>query len=115
MTMHARLLLALAAAALIVNGCASRDGQSAAEADAQESALAIPLPPAANAPAACTTDSDCRLFDDYCGGCNCRAVGATQAIPSCKGKTSVACFVAPCRELSPVCLEGTCTASGGAL
>ena len=32
---------------------------------------------------ACGTDSDCRLFDDYCTGCDCRALGKSDPNPTC--------------------------------
>ena len=113
--MYARVLFAIAAA-IVVNGCASSDGQSAAEAVSREGATLLPaLEPGYPDPAPqCTSDSDCRLFDDYCGGCNCRALSQTAPKPSCKGKQLVACFVAPCLGSSPACVEGQCTAGGGA-
>jgi hypothetical protein len=113
--MRSRVLFAIVATAFVLTGCASSDGQPAPEATAREEASALRIIPAPSPTAGCQTDDDCRLFDDYCGGCDCRALGKTQATPSCKGKTIVACFVQPCRALSAVCLEGKCAASSGAL
>ena len=58
----------------------------------------------------CQQDSDCRLFDNYCGGCACDALPTTSPDPVCGGGT-VQCFVQPCRGLTARCSGGTCTAS----
>jgi hypothetical protein len=57
----------------------------------------------------CETDSDCRLVDSYCGGCNCLALGSGQSAPKCAGD-EVACFVAPCLGQEAFCEDGRCVA-----
>ena len=61
--------------------------------------------------AQCSGDTDCRLFDDYCGGCNCLALPKTAKDPICSG-TSVNCFAAPCMNNRAVCVNGQCLAGG---
>jgi hypothetical protein len=60
----------------------------------------------------CVNDSDCRLFDDYCTGCNCRALNRTEPDPMCSGP-GVRCIRAPCGGLSPSCVQGRCMVSPG--
>jgi Stigma-specific protein, Stig1 len=54
----------------------------------------------------CRRDSDCRLFSDYCEGCNCRALLATQPDPPCDGQI-YNCLVDPCRGHVAVCDQST--------
>lgn len=61
-------------------------------------------------PGACKTSSDCRLFDDYCTGCDCRALGKADRDPSCSGP-GVRCLVAPCQGQRAVCVDGRCKVS----
>jgi hypothetical protein len=62
----------------------------------------------------CTSDSDCRLYDDYCMGCNCRAVPASIAVdPACGPQDMVQCLVEPCLNQRAVCSNGQCTVAGG--
>jgi hypothetical protein len=64
----------------------------------------------------CTTDADCRLFDNYCDGCACDALLATSPNPFCAG-TQVQCIRQPCGGLTAVCKAGVCgaaTATAGA-
>jgi len=61
----------------------------------------------------CETDSDCKLVDSYCGGCNCLALGQGQSAPKCPGD-EVACLVAPCRGMQAFCEDGRCVAESGA-
>ena len=58
--------------------------------------------------ASCTQDSDCRLFDDYCTGCDCRALGTHEKDPVCDGP-GVRCFAEPCASHTAACVSGTCT------
>lgn len=58
-------------------------------------------------PAQCRTDADCRLFDDYCDGCACRALPTRSKDPVCTG-TTVACFAQPCAGRMAVCSRGAC-------
>jgi hypothetical protein len=55
----------------------------------------------------CTTDADCRLFSDYCGGCACRALDRAASDPKC-GATIVQCFADPCQGKQAVCAAGAC-------
>ena len=55
----------------------------------------------------CTLDSDCRLFDNYCGGCACLGLGKTAADPTCAGST-VNCIAAPCMNKTARCTSGQC-------
>ncbi|MEA2697914.1 MAG: hypothetical protein QOI66_2185, partial [Myxococcales bacterium] len=56
---------------------------------------------------ACRVDSDCRLFDDYCTGCNCRALAKGDPDPTCSGP-GVRCFVQPCLRKTAACVGGRC-------
>jgi hypothetical protein len=58
----------------------------------------------------CKQDSDCRLFSDYCTGCDCRALLKTDKDPLCSGP-GVRCLADPCRDHSAVCREGKCAAA----
>jgi hypothetical protein len=58
----------------------------------------------------CVTDADCRLFSDYCTGCDCRALASNQPDPVCSGG-GVACFVDPCFNKVATCQAGSCVAS----
>jgi hypothetical protein len=60
----------------------------------------------------CDTDDDCRLSANYCGGCNCLALGPGEQEPVCKGE-QVACFVNPCLGIEPFCDAGKCVAERG--
>jgi hypothetical protein len=57
----------------------------------------------------CTSDADCRLFDDYCTGCDCRALFTTEPDPVCAGP-GVRCFAEPCAGKTTACdlASGTC-------
>ena len=59
-------------------------------------------------PSTCTSDADCRLYDNYCNGCSCEALSLTDPDPVCNG-TIVACVVQPCGGQTAVCLNGTCS------
>ena len=63
-------------------------------------------------PVECKTDADCRLFSDYCEGCNCLALGRKEPDPVCDGQL-VQCLLDPCRGLQAVCTYGSCVASRG--
>ena len=69
--------------------------------------------PAAPAPE-CKTDADCRLFSDYCEGCNCVALGRGEPEPKCTGMI-VQCFVDPCLGVEARCEYGSCVAGAAAL
>lgn len=61
----------------------------------------------------CVTDADCRLFSDYCEGCNCVALGHGEPNPKCNGNI-VQCFVDPCLNLQAQCVYGSCVAGNAA-
>ena len=50
----------------------------------------------------CDSDADCRLFADYCTGCDCRALLTTELDPTCDGP-GVRCFADPCLGQAAVC------------
>lgn len=54
-------------------------------------------------------DADCRLFSDYCTGCDCRALAPGASDPKCKGP-GVRCIADPCGRKRAACMEGTCVA-----
>jgi hypothetical protein len=56
----------------------------------------------------CKSDADCRLVDDYCGGCNCLALAPGESAPKCTDP--VACFVEPCLNKKAACVSGSCVA-----
>lgn len=56
---------------------------------------------------ACTTDADCRIFSDYCTGCDCRALAKGEADPVCDGP-GVKCIADPCMGKAAVCEAGAC-------
>ena len=61
--------------------------------------------------AECIVDSDCRLFNSFCDGCDCLALPANAPDPICEG-SPVICLVAPC-EAGPffaLCTDGACEA-----
>ena len=59
-------------------------------------------------PSECSSDSDCRLEDNYCGGCNCLALATNESGPTCS--EPVQCFAAPCQVTSDTaaCVDGQC-------
>jgi hypothetical protein len=50
----------------------------------------------------CTHASDCRTFSNYCGGCTCDALGASEPNPVCDAGT-VSCLLDPCNGRTAVC------------
>lgn len=56
----------------------------------------------------CTTDSDCHLEDNYCGGCACNALPTGQHAASCTNP--VMCFREPCGGMTAACVSGSCIA-----
>lgn len=61
-----------------------------------------------NKPGSCQSDADCRLFDDYCTGCDCRSLSTNQSNPVCSGP-GVRCVVAPCGGYVAACVNGACS------
>ncbi|MBI3784214.1 MAG: hypothetical protein HY270_12530 [Deltaproteobacteria bacterium] len=58
-------------------------------------------------PGACAADDDCRLFSDYCTGCDCRALANSDPDPLCDGP-GVRCFADPCQNQTARCSAGYC-------
>jgi hypothetical protein len=58
--------------------------------------------------AECSSDEECRLEDNYCGGCNCLALDDSESGPTCRDP--VQCFAAPCAVQTGVaaCVDGQC-------
>jgi hypothetical protein len=56
----------------------------------------------------CVSAADCKLVDDYCGGCNCLPLATWAMPPSCT--TPVSCFVAPCFNKTVSCVNNQCVA-----
>jgi hypothetical protein len=65
----------------------------------------VPLPPP---PGPCQSDAECFLVDDYCEGCNCRALTAAQTLPACETEL-YQCLQAPCAGQRAACMGGMCT------
>ena len=55
----------------------------------------------------CETAADCRLVDDYCTGCDCRALSKAERDPICSGP-GVSCLIAPCQDRSVACRSRRC-------
>jgi hypothetical protein len=55
----------------------------------------------------CKTDADCRKADDYCSGCNCKALSVCQPDPGTCPNPAM-CFVEPCYNKEAFCNAGTC-------
>jgi hypothetical protein len=56
----------------------------------------------------CKSNADCRLVDDYCGGCNCLALAPGESAPTCSDPVN--CFVEPCLNKTAACVAGNCVA-----
>jgi hypothetical protein len=56
----------------------------------------------------CKSDADCRLVDDYCGGCNCLSLAPGESPPKCTDPVN--CFVQPCMNKTAACVSGNCVA-----
>jgi hypothetical protein len=58
--------------------------------------------------AECRSAADCRLYSDYCGGCNCIALGPNDNPPVCSNPFQ--CLVDPCEVPShtAACVNGQC-------
>jgi hypothetical protein len=55
----------------------------------------------------CSSDADCHLEDNYCGGCNCLALPKGESGPICKDP--VQCFAQPCGfGQVAACVSGQC-------
>ena len=69
--------------------------------------LAVASAQEAKRRAMCSQDSDCKLHDYYCDGCNCLALPTGVKPPKCTG-TIVQCLVAPCLNKRAACVNGDC-------
>lgn len=61
-------------------------------------------------PGSCTVDADCRLYSDYCTGCDCRSLSTNQKDPTCSGP-GVRCFADPCGAKAATCVNNSCVVS----
>jgi hypothetical protein len=57
----------------------------------------------------CASDADCRLEDDYCTGCDCRALATSESLPVC-ASSGVKCTREPCGGHTAKCVANVCTA-----
>jgi hypothetical protein len=110
LSVAAGLMLALAACE------AGPDGESGSNDETSVQGVAVFRPdggvklPVQPPSGRCVVDSDCRIFADYCGGCNCRALPKDfVVIQGCQGHF-VACFRDPCGGNKAACERGTCVA-----
>ena len=87
--------LVLAAVFLIGVGCGAGDPPAAGS-----GSVGVVQSELKGHPAHCFSDADCRVFADYCNGCNCIALGVAQPDPHCNG-TLVQCFADPCQVPAP--------------
>lgn len=71
-------------------------------------ATCVPLTPPPPVGSECTSDSDCRAVDDYCTGCDCRALAPGERLPVCT-HPGVRCFAQPCATKTAACVNGSCT------
>jgi len=70
---------------------------------------AAPLSAPAPVATGCTSDDQCQIVDDMCGGCRCVALAASDVAAKCP-TAPVQCFVAPCLGRHAVCRLGECRA-----
>jgi hypothetical protein len=93
----------LAVFVLVLAGCArSASSDSKATTDVGAAVVAADA-----ARAACAADGDCRLFDDYCTACECRALLKSDPDPPCPGP-GVRCLRQPCADRVAACVQGQC-------
>jgi hypothetical protein len=97
--------------ALLINPCALVRCRAGTQCEVQKGhAVCVPTKP----PSECTSDKECRLFSNYCDGCECLALSSSETDPVCKGNI-VACFVDPCRNAEAQCVRGQCVLGGAAV
>ena len=75
----------------------------------QVECITAPCPPIAGCypdAAQCKMDSDCKVVDNYCGGCSCDALPAIKLPTTCSNP--VMCFVQPCLNRTAACDNGVC-------
>jgi hypothetical protein len=94
--------------ALKINPCALVRCRAGTQCEVQQGhAVCVPTPPE------CTSDKECRLFSNYCDGCQCLALSTGEPDPVCKGNV-VACLIDPCRGAEAQCIRGQCVLGGAA-
>lgn len=54
----------------------------------------------------CNTDADCKLVDNYCGGCECLALASWATPPTCSDPVN--CFAQPCMNKTVACVNNQC-------
>lgn len=95
--------------ALKINPCALVRCRAGTQCEVQDGhAVCVPTPRPE-----CSSDKECRLFSNYCDGCECTALSTVEVDPVCKGNI-VACFVDPCRGAEAQCVRGQCVLGGAA-
>jgi len=95
--------------ALSINPCALVRCRAGTQCEVQDGrAVCVPTPRPE-----CSSDKECRLFSNYCEGCECLALSTSEVDPVCKGNI-VACFVDPCRNAEARCVRGQCVLGGAA-
>jgi hypothetical protein len=99
--------VALAAVAVIV--MAACGGSKPAPTPPSNGSGSATEQPVEQTPGACASDEDCRLFSDYCTGCDCRALAKGEADPTCDGP-GVRCIADPCMNKAATCQNGACVA-----
>lgn len=94
--------------ALAIAACGSSQEPPPPEPVAPPAEVPVGEEPAPQSAGACTTDSDCRKEDNYCGGCHCLALGPGETAPTCDDP--VQCFAQPCGVTAgePACVDGRC-------
>ena len=94
--------------ALPINGCALVRCRAGTQCEIQHGRpVCVPNPPKGE----CSSDKECRLFSNYCEGCQCQALSIYETNPVCNGDI-VACFVDPCRGAEAQCVKGQCVLGG---
>jgi hypothetical protein len=89
---------------LLIDPCALVRCRAGTQCEVQQGhAVCVPMP----AEAECKSDKECRAFSNYCDGCECLPLSASEPDPVCKG-TPVACLVDPCRDAEARCVRGRC-------
>lgn len=95
-------------ALLPIDGCALVRCRAGTQCEVQHGRpVCVPTPPKPE----CRSDKECRLFSNYCEGCQCMALSIYETNPVCNGDI-VACFVDPCRGADAQCVKGQCVLAG---
>lgn len=62
---------------------------------------------AGDAGIACSSDADCRLYENSCEVCSCLVLGASEPDPECGGMAT-SCLVPSCPGSVAACVDGAC-------